>query len=121
MRGGMDELQVLRDEFEIDQAAGDVFQIPAVGVALLDRDRAAHLDHVAGDLLRRRAGCAGRRGSPPRPARAKSGDADDHARARQRHVLPGPGFGLADSSRTTPSDVATGPERPDGRSRMSTS
>ncbi len=42
-----------------------------------------------------------------------------HPRPRQRHVLPGPGFGLL-VAREGVELVATGPERPDGRSRMST-
>ena len=74
---GVNELQILRDEFDIDQPAGGIFQIPAVGVALLVGDGAAHLDHVAGDHARRRAAAAehvaDRR---PRHARAKSGGAE---------------------------------------------
>ena len=50
MLGGVDQLQILRDEFEIDQAAGDVLQVPALAVALLGGDRAAHLDDVAGHV-----------------------------------------------------------------------
>ena len=46
--GGVHELQILRNEFEIDEAAGGKFQIPAVAVALFGRDGAAHFDHVAG-------------------------------------------------------------------------
>ena len=49
--GRMHELQILRDEFEVDQPAGDVFQVPALLVALLGRDRGAHLHDVAGDRL----------------------------------------------------------------------
>ena len=51
MLGGVHELQILRDELEIDQPAGGVFQVPALVVALLGRDRAAHLDDVARDRL----------------------------------------------------------------------
>ena len=60
--GGVNELQVLRDEIDIDHAAGGIFQIPDVILALLQRDRAAHLRHVAGDAARHRAAASGRRG-----------------------------------------------------------
>ena len=54
--GGVDELQILRDELEIDQPAGGVFEVPALVLALLLRDRLPHLDDVAGDRRRHRAG-----------------------------------------------------------------
>ena len=89
----MDQLQVLRDELDIDQPARGVFQIPDVVLALLQRDRAAHLGDVVGD--------------DPAVADAGQDTADDildagaergrgrnDARARQRHMLPGPGFVL---------------------------
>ena len=41
------ELQILRDEFDIDQAAGGVFEVPALAIALFFGDRGAHLHHVA--------------------------------------------------------------------------
>ncbi len=50
-----DKLQVLGKEFQIDQPTRDVFQVPAILIALLGRDRAAHLDHVASNGARRRA------------------------------------------------------------------
>ena len=56
------ELQILRDEFDIDQPAGGVFEVPALAVALFLGDRAAHFDDVAGDQRARRAGAARCRG-----------------------------------------------------------
>ena len=45
----MNELQILRDELDIDHAAGGIFQIPDIVLAFFLRDRAAHLGDVAGD------------------------------------------------------------------------
>ena len=89
--GGVDQLQILRDEIDIDQAAGGVFQIPDVVLALLQRDGAAHVGDVAGDagaVARPRQHAADDALDP----RAKRRRRRDHARARQRHVLPGPGL-----------------------------
>ena len=47
--GGMDELQVLCDEIDVDQSTGSIFQVPDVVLALLQRDGAAHLGYVVGD------------------------------------------------------------------------
>ena len=47
--GGVNELQILRDEIDVDHAAGGIFQVPDVVLALLLRNGAAHLGHVAGD------------------------------------------------------------------------
>ena len=46
------QLQILGDEFDVDQPAGGVFEIPAVAVALFLGDRPAHLDDIAGDQRR---------------------------------------------------------------------
>ena len=39
MLRGVRELQKLGDELDVDEPAGDIFDVPAVGVALLLRDR----------------------------------------------------------------------------------
>jgi hypothetical protein len=43
------ELQVLRNELDVDERAGRIFEIPAVGVALFLGDCRAHLDDVSRD------------------------------------------------------------------------
>ena len=50
---GVHKLQILRDELDVDQPAGGVFEVPAIVVALLLGNGAAHLDHVDSDLRRR--------------------------------------------------------------------
>ena len=45
----MHELQILRDEFEVDQPARGIFEIPPVALALLLGDRLPHLDDIGGD------------------------------------------------------------------------
>ena len=45
----MNELQILRDELDIDQPAGGIFEVPAIAVALFLGDRRTHFDDVAGD------------------------------------------------------------------------
>src|SRR5262249_45904466 len=47
--GCMDELKILRDELDIDQAAGDVFEVPALVLALLARNGGAHIGSIFGD------------------------------------------------------------------------
>ena len=47
--GGVNELEILRDEIDIDHAAGGIFQVPDIVLALLQRDGAAHVRDVAGD------------------------------------------------------------------------
>ena len=54
--GGVNELEILRDEIDIDHAAGGMFQIPDVGLALLQRNRPAHFRDIVGDA----AGSRGR-------------------------------------------------------------
>ena len=46
------QLQILRDEFDIDQAAGRVFEVPALAVAFLLGDGPTHFHDVAGDRFR---------------------------------------------------------------------
>ena len=106
--GGMNELQILRDELDVDQAAGDVFEIPAIALALLARDRLAHLDHVGG---RPPAASRGRHSTARitlSTRAANSGLARNDARARQRHVLPGPGLGLLVARRSRRSGSRAG-------------
>ena len=91
--GGVNQLQILRDEIDIDHAAGGIFQIPDVVLALFQRDGAAHVRDIAGDA-----------GGVARPRQHVANDAldsgakfrrrRDHPRAGQRHVLPGPGLAL---------------------------
>ena len=52
LRCGVDELQVLRDEINVDEAASNIFQIPDIILALLERDRTAHVRHVHRDRRR---------------------------------------------------------------------
>ena len=42
-------MQILGDEFDIDQSARGILQIPDVILALFQRDGAAHLGDVVGD------------------------------------------------------------------------
>ena len=70
------ELQILRDEFDVDQPAGGIFEVPALAVALLLGDRAAHLDHVAGDQLRDRAGARSTSRMTSSTRAANAGEAD---------------------------------------------
>src|SRR5437764_2708037 len=44
---GVNELEILRNEFDVDQTAGGILEVPAVPVALLARDRGAHFHDVA--------------------------------------------------------------------------
>jgi hypothetical protein len=48
----VDELQILRDELDIDQASGDVFEIPPIAIASLRRDGVAHFKDIGGDHAR---------------------------------------------------------------------
>ena len=43
---GVNELQILRDEIDVDEAARGMFQIPDIGLAFFLRDRAAHVGDV---------------------------------------------------------------------------
>ena len=92
MVGGVHELQILRDEFEIDETAGGKFQIPAVAVAFFGGDGAPHLDHVAG--YRRGVAPAAERGADDVSTRLLElrRRRRNDARSRQRQMLPGPGF-----------------------------
>jgi len=45
----VDQLQVLRDEFDIDHATGGILQIPDVALALFLSDGAAHFQNVVGN------------------------------------------------------------------------
>ena len=89
----MDELQILRDEVDVGDAAGGVLQIPEIVLALFLRDGAAHVGDVmggGGGIARPDQGVADDRLDP----RPKRGRGRDHPRPRQRHVLPGPGLVL---------------------------
>ena len=117
--GGVNQLQILRDELDIDQPAGHVFEIPSLAVAFLGRDRLAHFDDVGGDHLGI-AWPAQHRADQRLDARGKWRRGRDDPGARERHVLPGPGFVFLIARQNRRCWVASGPERPDGRSRMST-
>src|SRR5690606_21964645 len=89
MLGGMNELQILRHELEIDETATDVLQIPDLVRTLLSSNSLAHVAHVGGNL-----GAVAwtdqnitDRLLDPRPQLWRPGD---DARPRERHVLPGP-------------------------------
>ena len=87
------QLQILRDELDIDQSADSVFEVPALAVAFFLGDGAAHFHHVAGDL-RDVARALQNFADDLLDPRAEPRRGRDHARARERHVLPGPGLGL---------------------------
>ncbi len=73
----MHQLQILRDEFKIDQTAGGIFRNPTGLLSPFSLAMAvAHLDHVAGDLLGVARGAAVCPGSRPSTRAANSGDAD---------------------------------------------
>ena len=89
----VDELEVLRDELDVDQAAGRLLQVPGPLAALLGRD------HARASRGRRRAiffaGRASRESALPISQSifdAIALVAGDRPRAGERHVLPGPGF-----------------------------
>ena len=44
----VNELQILRNELNIDQPAGDIFEIPALAVTFFLRNGRSHLHNVAG-------------------------------------------------------------------------
>ena len=72
----MHELQILRDELDVDQPAGDIFEVPALALALLGRDRLAHLDDVAGDHRGVARRGTARRGSTLSTRAANAGEAE---------------------------------------------
>ena len=89
----MHQLQILGDEFNIDQPPGGIFEIPRVGIALLFGDSAAHVDDVAGGrshvpLLAKNLA------NNRRDLRAKIRRSGHDAGASERHVFPRPGFVL---------------------------
>ena len=92
VRRRMDELQVLGDELEVDQPAAHLLQLPEI-VACPSPCRCARACRA-----RRRRSWRGRaaRSSDVADgrldARAQRRRPRDDARARQRHVLPGPGL-----------------------------
>ena len=87
----MHELQILRDELDVDQAAGCVFEVPRIGVAFLLGNGAAHFDDVGGDGTR--VALAAEDFVDHRvDAGGESLRRRHDARARERHVLPGPGL-----------------------------
>ncbi len=89
----MNELQILRNELDIDQPASHVFEVPPIAVAFLLGNGRPHFDYVAGDQF----GVAW-------PAQNVANNVLDtlsecrrtrnHARTRERHVFPGPRFGF---------------------------
>src|SRR6476659_8799322 len=88
---GVHELQILRDELEIDQPTRDVFQVPAFALALFGRDCSPHLHHIARDGFQI-ARPAENVADDPLDTRRKGWWSRDHAGARQRQMLPGPGL-----------------------------
>ena len=119
MRRAMAELQELRGELDVDQAAGTIFQIPQPVAGELLGDAGAHVGHILGDLPRV-AGLADDGADAALGPLHGSGRTRDGAGPGQRHMLPGPGaLGLV--AQESPEVEAIGPWLPDGRSRMSTS
>ncbi len=116
--GGMHQLQILRDEFDIDQTAGRELQVPAVAVAFFCGYGAPHLDHIPAMGAASRLRPSAVRITSATGASNSGDDAEGCAHASTpcapRSRLPAP-----DSFRTVDC-VASGPERPDGRSRIST-
>ena len=47
--GGMNQLQILRDEIDVDDAARGIFQVPDVVLAFFQPDGAAHVGDIGGD------------------------------------------------------------------------
>ena len=93
--GGVDELQVLGDELDVDEAAAHLLQVPDVVGALLLGDALAHVDDVGGDLRlvarHRRARCAPprRRERAARPVRQWRGRASAPCAPRSRRSSSG--------------------------------
>ena len=117
---GVHELQILRDELDIDERAGGIFEIPGIGVALFLGDRRAHLDDIGRRSCAGRACGTARRGSTASIRAAKSGEPRDDPRARERHVLPGPGLALLIAGESRRSASPAGRSGPTAASRMST-
>ena len=114
------EHEILRDEFDVDEAACDELQVPGVPVALLPGDQFAHRAHFGGHLLwLARGGEDGGDRGFDLPGQARLARHDP--RPRQRHALPGLGFAGSDRSVKAENCVASGPLRPEGRSLRSTS
>jgi len=87
----MNELQVLRQEFDIDDAARGIFQIPDVVLALLVGHRPTHFQNVVGDdvdVARTHQHARDQLLDLALEIRRRG----NHAGAGQRHVLPGPGL-----------------------------
>ena len=89
----MHELEILREEFEVDEAARGIFQIPARVLAHLLGDSLPHIRHVGRHHLR--IAFAAQHSTDHRSdARGELRRAGHHARPCERQMLPGPGFGL---------------------------
>ena len=87
------QLQVLRDELEIDQAAAPMLaQSQASGCGCALGDAPAHVGDVEQQPVRDRAARSGRRAIAARPRAASVASPAIGARPGQRHVLPGPGL-----------------------------
>ena len=103
----------MRDEFDVDQPAGDELEVPGVLVALLARDQRAHRAHIAWrcrGLARGGERRGDRRGDLVGEARV----AGDDPRARQRHVLPGLRLVAPDRARRPRTASRAGPCAPTG-------
>src|SRR4029077_1416883 len=89
----MHQLQILGDEFNIDQPAGGVFEVPWIGIALLFGDGAAHIDDVAGG--RSHISLLAKNLADDRLDLGDKTRRSGHdTRACERHMLPRPGFVL---------------------------
>ena len=88
MARGVAQREILRNEFDVDHAAGGEFQIPRVLIALLARDQSAHFEGVAPKLFRiafEPQNIADRLRRPGHEQRI----AADHAGPCQCHMFPG--------------------------------
>ena len=119
-RCGMHELQILRDEFDIDRDAPAAYlRSQNVGIALCPRRWPPRISTTSAATVRALRLRHRRVADRCLDLGEKPGAAEHRPGAGQRHMLPRPGLALLVALKPSIC-VATGPDRPDGRSRMST-
>ena len=114
------ELQGLRDELDLNAAAGPQLGVPGASGRQVAQQAPAHRGGVGQGPRRVARGGQGLGDGGLHPG-AHGRAAGDDAGAGQRHALPRPGVPGVILPESRPADTATGPLLPDGRSRMSTS
>ena len=85
----MSELQILRDELDIDQSTGNIFEVPGIGIAFFFGNSTAHVNDIARggrDISFSAQDIANNRFNSGRKIRCRG----DDACAGKGHVLPGP-------------------------------